>query len=332
MAARDQNPWSAEFDPQPQSIEQAIIQAGLDWEVLSKPAYYLDSAVDTHTGDAVDLEDADTYDEDDVMLAVNRVANYYVNVRSDNGLPIGVVTKRYSPFHNLQAFAFLGQIFGSEMDFVAAGDFMNSRRVWVLMRLPDFVEIGGEQVGQYAFVHTSHDGKHSVTVSMTPFLVKSKTLLTTEVRRARNYNAKRTIALRHVGDMDDKVAQIQNAQLTMDVSVNYYKQFLDMGDKMATTTCTEQDAATMAEALLPIDEEKDGERAQANTVAARDEIVKLYKAAGTDSWWAAYTAAVEFADWVRPERKKDGRFQRAIDDPDGFKNQAFELALGGAGL
>ena len=77
-----------------------------------------------------------------------------------------------------------------------------------------------------------------------------------------------------------------------------------------------------------------GDRAQANQQIAREQILKLAaeheEAPG--SWWALYIAAAEFADWVRPERKKDGRFQRAIDDPDGFKNNAFELALGGAEL
>ena len=155
---RNETPWNREFNPTPVSIEDALTAAGLDWEVLSKPAYYLDNPEEVE-------------EDEDAFLSVEPVPNYFVNVRSDNGVPLGIVTRRYSPFHNFQAFAWLGQIFGTEMDFVAAGDFMNSRRVWVLMKLPTFVEVAGEQIGQYAFVHTSHDGKHSVTASMTPYLV-----------------------------------------------------------------------------------------------------------------------------------------------------------------
>jgi phage/plasmid-like protein (TIGR03299 family) len=260
------------------------------------------------------------------------VPNYYVNVRSDNKLPLGIVTRRYSAFHNLQAFAWLGQIFGTEMDFVAAGDFMNSRRVWVLMKLPSYIKVADDQIGQYAFVHTSHDGKHSVTASMTPYLVRSHTLLTTEVRRARNYNAKRTIALRHVGNMDEKIER-QQAEEVLGFSINYYKQFMELGNLLGTKKATDKEAEEYVEVLLPIDEDKMGDRAQANVVIARDQILKLAKekeAAGT--WWALYTAAVEFADWVRPERKEGGRFQRSIDDPDGFKHTAFESALAAAGL
>ena len=315
---RNETPWNREFDPTPNSIADALVAAELDWEVLSKPCYYLDNAEEVE-------------EDEDAFLSVEPVPNWYVNVRSDNGKPLGVVTQRYSPFHNFQAFAWLGQIFGTEMDFVAAGDFMNSRRVWVLMKLPAFVEIAGEQIGQYAFVHTSHDGKHSVTASMTPYLVRSATLMTSEVRRARNYDAARTIAIRHVGNMDEKV-QAEEAQRVMGVSINYYGQFVELGKKMAEVQVTKEEAEEYAELLLPIDEEKMGERAMRNTEVARDTLLKLFRENGKnnqapDSWWSLYTAALEFADWVRPQRKQDGRFQRAIDDPDSFKQNAFDFAL-----
>jgi phage/plasmid-like protein (TIGR03299 family) len=314
---RNETPWNREFDPTPLTIEAALTAAELDWEVLSKPAYYLDNPEEVE-------------EDEDAFLSVEPVPNYFVNVRSDTGVPLGIVTRRYSPFHNFQAFAWLGQIFGTEMDFVAAGEFMNSRRVWVLMRVPAHVEIAGEKIGQYAFVHTSHDGKHSVTASMTPYLVRTATLMTSEVRRARNYNAQRTIAIRHVGNMDEKV-QAEEAQRVMGVSINYYEQFVKLGQLLAEIKVEPVEAQEYTELLLPVDE-KQGERAQRNTEAARDTLLTLFRQNGEnnhapDTWWSLYTAALEFADWVRPQRKPDGRFQRALDDPDSFKANAWDFAL-----
>lgn len=335
--SRTETPWNKVFDPLPTTIEHALVAAGLDWEVLSKPAYYLESAQDMHNGKMIELTEVEQYDDDDLMLAVNPVPGWYVNVRSDSGKPLGIVSQRYSPFHNLQAFAWLSQIFGTEMEFIAAGDFMNSRRVWVLMRLPSFIEVAGEKIGQYAFVHTSHDGKHSVTASMTPYLVRTATLMTTELRRAHDFNAHRTVAIRHVGNMDEKV-QAAEAERVLGVSINYYKQFEEFAKRLASKPVgTLKEAHEYAAALLPIDEEKMGERAQRNTEAARQKIERLFLENGEQgeapgSWWALYLAAVEFADWVRPERKKGGRFQRAIDDPDSFKSTAFDLALAATGL
>jgi hypothetical protein len=136
MSQNRNTPWNRVFDPQPESIEEAINMAGLNWEVLTKPAFFMNEAVDIHEHANINLDLVDGYDMDDLAPDMRRVPNWFVNVRSDNLLPLGMVSRRYSPFHNIQAFAWLGQIFGSEMEFVAAGDFMNSRRVWVLMRLP----------------------------------------------------------------------------------------------------------------------------------------------------------------------------------------------------
>lgn len=322
-------PWDRTFDPIPGSIEEAIQVAGLDWEVLSKPAFFVNDAVDVHNGEKINMNEIDGYDMDDLAPDLHRVPNWFVNVRSDNLLALGMVSKRYSPFHNLQAFAWLGQIFGTDMHFVSAGDFMNSRRVWVLMRLPNYITVAGEKIGQYAFVHTSHDGKHSVTASMTPYLVRSHTLMTTEVRRARNFNAARTVAIRHVGNMDEKV-QAAEADRVLGVSVNYYRQFMELGNALAEKLPKKAQAAEYTEVLLPIDPDKMGDRAQNNVLEARQQILHLWDKNEGDaggSWWALYTAALEYADWVRPERKQDGRFQRSIDDPDSFKGVAFETAL-----
>jgi phage/plasmid-like protein (TIGR03299 family) len=320
---RDDMPWKViEHDP-PQSVQEALQISDLDWETLAKPAYFLDNP-----------EEID--EDEDALLAVEPVPNTFFNVRSDTGQPLGPsVTGRYSTFHNANAFGFLSEVFGSELHFVAGGHFMNSRRVWVMLKIPEYIEVGGDKIGQYAFIHTSHDGKHSVTASMTPFRWLSKTLITAEIRKAKNSDAQRVIALRHVGNMEVK---IEEARRVLDVSMNYYKQFQDLGNRLAKKKVTKAQLAEYTAVMLPIDEDKMGERAQTNALLARAEIEKIFNATEKNgggspgSWWALYNAAVEFADWVRPERKKDGRFQRSIDDPDGFKTDAFDMALAGAGL
>ena len=120
------------------------------------------------------------------------------------------------------------------------------------------------------------------------------------------------------------------------VSINYYEQFVALGLRLADSPVAEKDALEYIELLLPIDEEQ-GERAQRNTEAARDKLMRLFRENGEnnqapDSWWSLYTAALEFADWVRPQRKEDGRFQRSLDDPDSFKANAWDFALASAHL
>lgn len=48
-----------------------------------------------------------------------------------------------------EAFAFLDSLIGSELCFETAGSLHGGRRVWALARLPEWVEVGGDQTATY---------------------------------------------------------------------------------------------------------------------------------------------------------------------------------------
>jgi hypothetical protein len=53
---------------------------------------------------------------------------------------------------NRNAFRFLDEVIGSELHFETAGSLWGGRRVWVLARLPEFIELGGDQSATYVYV------------------------------------------------------------------------------------------------------------------------------------------------------------------------------------
>ena len=295
-------------DP-PKTIEEAITLAGLDWQVEQHPVH---------------LENGEP------------VEGYYVNMRSDTKKPLGIVSARYTPVQNQEAFSWLSGIFGSEMHFETAGSLMNGRRVWVLMKIPSWVEVGGDAIGQYAFVSNSHDGKSSVITAITPIRIVCSNTEGAALRLAKGVHAQRTYTLRHLGNMSQK---IHEARQVMDVTINYYEQFKLVGDKLALAKVSDKQAQNYVKALLP--EADLGDRAVANRQESQQAILSIFKGKGQHpetvgnapgSVWCLYNAAVEWADWFRDERKEGGRFQRSLDDPDGFKGKAFELALSKADL
>jgi phage/plasmid-like protein (TIGR03299 family) len=304
----------------PKTIEAAIKASGLNWEVIQYPVFF-------------DASDKDNDAESNMRI----VPETWANVRSDTQGPLGIVTTRYKPVQNIEAFSFLAEIFGSEMHFEAAGSMQNGRRVWVLLKIPDFVSVGGDDVGQYAFISNSHDGKGSVVSACTPYRFICGNMIPMATRQAKGFDAKRVVTIRHTGNIEKK---IEEARTVLDVTVNYYKQFTDLGDALALQKVSPRKLKMYIENLLPINEDQ-GDRAARNKEEARQVVQSIFRGEGKDgdtsgnapgSFWCLYNAAVEFADWYRPERKDGGRLQRAIDDPDGFKNNAFELALAGAGL
>lgn len=313
-----ERPWhglGVVLDKHPKNIEDAIKKAGLDWTVEQRPVYA-------------------ALNDDDENLVVEPVEGYFANIRQDTNTPLGIVSKRYKPVQNSEAFSFLSSLFGSEMHFETAGSLMNGRRVWVMMKIPDFVEVGGDAIGQYAFISNSHDGKSSVLLAVTPVRIVCQNTLNAGIR-----HAKRTYSIRHLGNPSMKLTEARHA---LDVTINYYEKFKGIGDALAQCKLTDRRVKNLIEKLIPIDQSMK-ERAARNREEAREAVKSLYKY-GTiiedgewrlstrpenapDTAWAFYNAATEYADWYRGEKKAGGRFQRSIDDPDGFKANAWELAL-----
>lgn len=135
----------------PESIEEALKLSGLDWEVIQRPAKVSKPVLGSKTKNELVTLD-----------------NWNVNLRSDTLEPLGIVTDRYVPVQNIEAFSFLANIFQSEMHFETAGSLHGGKRVWVMLRLPENIEVAGDLVAPYAFIQNSHDGKTSVTTALTP--------------------------------------------------------------------------------------------------------------------------------------------------------------------
>lgn len=303
----------------PKSIEAAIKAAGLDWEVIQRPVKVTVPVVGHKT-----------------KTQTKTLEDYFVNLRADTMDPLGIVTDRYTPVQNLEAFDFLAGVFGSEMHFETAGSLMNGRRVWVLMRLPEFIEIGGDPIGPYSFISNSHDGKSSVVTAVTPVRIVCNNTLTAALGRAKGTDAQRTYTIRHLGNMEQKLGE---AREVLQVTVNYYEQFKSLGDELARVKVSDRKVSAYLDRLFPT--EGLAERAANNRDEAKAVVRSLFRGEGGQgdttgnapgSYWCLYNAATEFADHFREERKAGGRFQRSLDDPDGFKASAWKLILDQTGV
>ena len=111
----------------------ALIWAGLDWEVLQKN---------------VQTEDG------------GWIAGYKANVRSTDGRVLGIVSDRYKVVQNQDAFQFTDELLGEGVTYETAGSLQMGRKVWMLARMP-----------QRYMIMNSHDGSSGVKVAMTPIRV-----------------------------------------------------------------------------------------------------------------------------------------------------------------
>jgi phage/plasmid-like protein (TIGR03299 family) len=147
----------AVLDQPPTTIAEAIERSGLSWRVEREPI-------------AIDRGDVATVD-DWWLPRCEEISGWWANVRQDTREVLGIVGERYRIVQNVEAFQFVDQLIGSAMHFETAGSLNDGCRVWVLARLPEHIEVGGDPVRPFVLLMNSHDGSTAVVAASTPVRV-----------------------------------------------------------------------------------------------------------------------------------------------------------------
>lgn len=323
-------PWhglGSILEEAPSGIDDALEKSGLGWEVAQRPLYvagpatYQPSLPPGSTGTYVP----------ELESRLKLADGFKANVREDTGDVLGIVSDDYSVVQNRDAFRFLDTLIGSELHFETAGSLFNGKRAWVLARLPEFVEVGGDQVATYIYVANSHDGSLAVTAAVSPIRIVCANTLGMALRRA-DRDAARTFKFRHVGDLQEK---FEEARTVLDLTVNYEAQFKALGDKLATEHFSAGQMGAVARKLVEADEPGLGDRALKNRQKAADSILGIFHGNGPGgdtsgnapyTKWCAINAIGEFADWGRRYTKRTDQVQRSFEDAD-LKTRGLELVL-----
>ena len=129
-------PWhglGVVLDEYPRSIDEALDKAGLGWKV-------------TH-GDVLVVKTPGWTDDFGTKHPPELIPakGFKANLREDSGEVLGIVSDEYEVVDNRDSFRFLDALIGSDLYFETAGSLWGGRRVWCLARLPEYVELGGDQ-------------------------------------------------------------------------------------------------------------------------------------------------------------------------------------------
>lgn len=123
------------------SSSEALIKAGLDWNVVQEPIY-------TETEELIE--------------------GYKANVRDSDRKVLGVVTDRYKVIQNQEAFAFTDELLGEGVRYETAGSLQGGKKVWLLAHMPHEYIISGERISPYLLFSNTHDGSGAIKVALTP--------------------------------------------------------------------------------------------------------------------------------------------------------------------
>ena len=225
--------------------DDALVAAGLDWEVKQVPAYIEINGEKVPTGEMVNYRDID-----------NKV--------------LGTVSERYSIVQNKDAFAFTDALIGTQnVRYETAGSLNGGRTVWLLAKLPE-MSVLGDAMDSYLLFSTSHDGSSCVRCNVTNVRVVCQNTLNFALR-----TALRSWSFCHKGDIDSK---IDEARRTLIRAKQYNEEFAKEADALACKKISPMKAKEIIDAMFPVEEEGIGKIRLGNLIKLRDNFRQCYNA------------------------------------------------------
>jgi len=288
----------------PATSEEAIVEAGLDWEVVKKPVY---------------VKMDKRFQVKDTFAMVRK------DKWQDNNCDIlGVVGKNYTPLQNKDAFNFFDSIVGDKKAiYHTAGSLSGGKIIWILAKLPGYIRVINNDISEkYLLISNSHDGSSMVQIKFTPIRVVCMNTLTVALNKGE------TLKVKHCKDVRDKLTQ---ASELLGIVNEKYDVIERSFKNMVKVQLNEKKLNEYIKTVFPdpVDE------LQYATVDNNREMVRdlfenglgnnLPGVAG--SLWAGYNAVTELIDHKITKQNKDMR-TKSIWFGNGYnvKQKAFDVA------
>lgn len=279
-------PWHKlghRFTEPPARIDEALIAAGLDWNVERVPL----ARIEVGEGENPDR--------------IDQPVDHFATIRTDTRETLGVVGPRYRPLQNRQAFrTFQPFLDAGEATLECAGSLRGGRRVWVLAKIQREADVivGADRIASYVLLSHGHDGSLAIHYGLTPVRV---VCANTEAL-ARSAEGSSLLRIRHTEGAVrtlKSVSDVMNlASGKLDVTIEQYR-FL------ASRSCNRRDLARFVKivsgvpaALLDQPAEEVLSTRMRNKMQRVTRCItegagnQLPGARGT--WWGAYNGVTDF--------------------------------------
>lgn len=214
-------------------------------------------------------------------------------MRTDTEVVLGVVSDKYKPVQNAEAFQFADNLVdSSDAKFTDVGEGRGGQVVYLVMQLPEEIKVAGEDPhNMYVILHNGHDGSKALGayVSMVRQACTNQNTMITK-------GAKFAWKMNHTASLAGK---LQEARDTLRLSFEYAEQYEKMATDLLGVSLTDDQCNRFLESLLP-------KKPQTEQVAER--IMSLYKDSPTNGYtgtgWGMFNAVTEYYEHGRETRSR----------------------------
>ncbi len=268
------------------------------------------------------------------------VPNHYAVVREDTRDILGVVSSKFEPVQNEQAFGFFDEVVGEgQAIYHTSGSLGKGERVWILARLPQEVAINGSDVVEnYLLLTNGHDGQSAFHMLFTPIRVVCQNTLNIAVgTTASQQQARGGYRLFHLKGISGRM-NVNHAREALGLAKSFMKEFGEQAQTMAQKPLQEEDLDGFLQRMFPLlktlqlkapdardpllllpepklEDIAEDLRWSLSTAQKKRELVKtlVEHGKGNDhpdiagTRWAAFNGVVEFADYLNGQDAKRTR-------------------------
>ena len=282
----------------PATAAEAIKAARLDWTVSKVP---LEARVQ---GRHLPVPRKYAIIRDD--LSFDDLPLFQDKDHEDQSPVLGIVGEQYTLLQNVDAFTFFDPIVGEKAAiYHTAGVIGNGERIWILAKLPDDIQVAGDDITEkYLLLSNSHDGSSAVNVKFTPIRVVCQNTLSQALRQGPG------ISIIHTPSLPSRLQQAH--QILGFVKIHYLK-LEEAYQAMAKRSIGTAELKRYLGEVFPEPKDPENERGKQRAADFRAEAERLFSqgqgnsAPGVaGSLWAAYNGAVEFVDYGLPVAGRGG--------------------------
>ena len=301
-------PWHGLGVPVPDgyklSIEEAINEAGLNWEV--------------------ELRHLFTEGQKNERLCV--IGNYVTCRTSDNKV-LGIVGRGYEPLQNRDAFKWFQPFLESgEATIETAGSLKGGSRIWVLAKIKrDPLAVGkDDELEHYILLSSSHDGSLAVRVGFTPIRVVCNNTLCF----AHESKASRLLRVKHTKGIYETLEEIRD---TIDLAQQEFSATVDQYKRLAKRQVNRAELVRYIRLVFCL-KEMDRTPAQESREKIVPSVIRLFeygrgsRMAGKN-YWGAYNAVNEYLNYFRGEWQDNTLSSLWFGDGASLNKRALAVAL-----
>lgn len=273
------------------NLEEAIVQAGLDYEVQKLPVFFNPRIGKTPK--------------------MTKVPDRFVVYRTDNHTPMGVVGKKYEILQNREAFNFLDSLIAGGAMFETAGTYgLNGAKSFISISTQK-IKVLDDDIQPYIVLTNSFDGTGTVKVSFSPIRCYCSNTLALISKKVKSLHLN-SLSVRHTKSM--AIAMEQGKEILFQ-NTQYLETLKSISELLAVTPFSEEAFKKMCEVFYPIDNNQSKKAVTMNTEML-EELFRAYKAEDLQNFrgtaYHAWQAFSDFESHKTSQRKTDRENERGL--------------------